>query len=100
MLIKTMKMSDLNICEFILLDLNSIKYLEKDIFKNNHMEFILSPRLTTTHFFKRIRFGETGTLGFVKCKWGLSPAKNILWQVQIKMGKHSYITDFMHISLI
>jgi hypothetical protein len=41
-----------------------------EIYKTNHLEFILNPRQTTTHFSKRIRFGETGT------DWALSNAKS------------------------
>jgi hypothetical protein len=53
-----------------------------DIFKNNHLEFLLSPRLTTTHFFKRIRFGEAGQM-----QRRLPSTKNILWQLSIQNGK-------------
>jgi hypothetical protein len=67
-----------------------------DIFKNNHLEFLLSPRLTTTHFFKRIRFGEAGSLGFVKCKGAYLRRKIFCGSFQYKMAKQSYITDLMH----
>jgi hypothetical protein len=65
------------------------------IYKTNLLEFMLSPRLTTTHFFKRIRFGETGSLGFVKCKGAYLRRKIICGSFQYKMAKRSYITDLM-----
>ena len=66
-----------------------------EIFRTNHLEFILSPRLTTTHFFKRIRFAETDSLGFVKCKSAYLRRKIFCGSFQYKMAKRSYITDLL-----
>jgi hypothetical protein len=66
-----------------------------EIYKTNHLEFILSPRLTTTHFFRRIRFGEVGSMGFVKCKGAYLRRKIFCGSFQYRMAKQSYITDLM-----
>ena len=64
-------------------------------FKNNHLEFLIKRKLTTTSIFTRMRYGEIGTLGFVKLKGQYLRKKIFCGGFQYKMAKRSYITDLM-----
>lgn len=71
-----------------------------DQLRNNHLEFIMNRRLTTTNIYTRLKLDEVGGLGFIQLRGKYLREKIFCGGFQYKMARMSYITDLIKRSKI